>query len=267
MSNPPRLSVSNIEYLDHIWSFYSGCRNPISICLVSPNCWARDTVNRFGYHYPNGFEPTFYPEAYLSPLSLKKPARIGVAFMGDLFGNWVDPGMTVGPLDSKGRKFARMPLKDLIFTVIRGCPQHTFIFLTKCGWNLQKWSPFPDNCQVGISALTEADFSLACLYLRDIEAKVKFISLEPLYFWTSGFTRSLLTTAKKSGITWLVIGRQTKPYRSPQVAWVEDIVSVAIKLGIKVFLKNNLRSLLPDNDYDLFYVGSGKARHLRQEVP
>lgn len=265
MSKPPRLSKSNIEYISRIWSFYSGCRNSVEICPVSPDCWARDTVNRFPYHYPNGFEPTFYPEAYLSPLSLKKPARIGVAFMGDLFGDWVNPDMEVGPLDSKGRTFARMPLKDLIFTVIRGCPQHTFLFLTKCGWNLQEWSPFPDNCQVGISAVNREQFALACIYLSRIKAKVKFISQEPLYAWELDKTKMFLNAAKAAGITWVIIGRQTKPYRSPQVYWVKAIVEAAIELDIKVWLKNNLRGFLPDIDY--FYVGVGEGRHLRQEVP
>jgi hypothetical protein len=102
MTNMPRLSKSGIEWLrnpdgsqGYSWNFYSGCENKErGICLV-PNCWARSITERFPAHYPNGFKPTFYPDAFLSPLSLKKPFIIGVCFMGDLFGDWVDPNKMV----------------------------------------------------------------------------------------------------------------------------------------------------------------------------
>jgi hypothetical protein len=90
-----------------------------------------------------------------------------------------------------------------------------------------------------------------------------FVPSSPFIIYLRGSLSFSLS--KTFGITSLIIGRQTKPYRSPQVAWVEDIVKTAKQLDIKVFLKNNLRGFLPD--YDLFYVGSGEARHLRQEVP
>jgi hypothetical protein len=80
MNKTLRLSKSGIEYLTHCWNFYSGCYNwKNGVCPVE-KCWAKGITERFPGHYPNGFEPTIYPEAFLSPLHLKKPSIIGCAF-------------------------------------------------------------------------------------------------------------------------------------------------------------------------------------------
>ena len=177
MTKTPRLSVSGIEYLDYVWNFFSGCHNwQNGVCPVGKNCWAKKLTERFKSHYPNGFEPTFYPEAFLSPLYLKKPARIGVCFMGDLFGDWVDPWMEVVFRNEGGYIVYEGSLRDHVFMTIESCPQHTFLFLTKCPQNLIKWSPFPKNCQVGVSACNQTQSDSALQYLLNVEAKVKFLS-------------------------------------------------------------------------------------------
>ena len=139
MSRAPRLSKSGIEYLTHIWSFYSGCENwAIGVCGGGGqqfNCWARSITERFPAHYPNGFNPTFYPDAFLSPMSLKKPSRIGVAFMGDLFGDWIDPWLEVILRDERGAVFYEGSLRDRVFMSIEECPQHTFLFLKSHNFN------------------------------------------------------------------------------------------------------------------------------------
>jgi len=77
---------------------------------------------------------------------------------------------------------------------------------------------------------------------------------------------------QEAGISWLIIGAQTNPYKPPEIEWVREIVDAAGKAGIQVFLKNNLRQLLiPDcsrPNYlteDIFWA-SEKAQ-LRQEMP
>ncbi|KKK77839.1 hypothetical protein LCGC14_2849590, partial [marine sediment metagenome] len=82
-----RLSPTSIEYGDYAWNFASGCGNNTGGKCNSGgfNCWAYPITQRFAARYPNGFNPTIYPEALLSPLYLKKPSRILCAFMGDLF--------------------------------------------------------------------------------------------------------------------------------------------------------------------------------------
>lgn len=243
MNKTPRLSKSGIEYLDYVWNFYSGCRNSqLGICPMGKNCWALKRTQRFKHFYPNGFEPTFYPEAFLSPMVLKKPSIIGVAFMGDLFGDWVNPDeRIIVPICESPRGVTLSSvatIKQTIFGTIRSCPQHTFLFLTKCPWNLPRWSPFPDNCWVGVTA-TDTDMAVAGLTsLSEIETKVKYVSFEPL------LTRIPLTANGLSGIDWVIIGAQTKPYKPPEISWVEEIETAARKAGIAIFEKDNLKPLL-----------------------
>jgi len=74
----------------------------------------------------------------------------------------------------------QFPLRKAIYNTIKCCPQHTFLFLTKCPQNLLVWSPFPPNCFVGVSVTRNNQLENALKYLKQIEATVKFISFEPL---------------------------------------------------------------------------------------
>lgn len=246
MNKTPRLSKSGIEYLDYAWNFYSGCLNSErGICPVGENCWAKGITVRFPDRYPNGFDPTFYPEAFLSPLYLKKPSIIGCAFMGDLFGDWVDPQQHISaPLPERPKRLGSFTLqgtlKQVLFGTIRNCPQHTFLFLTKCPQNLPQWSPFPDNCRVGVTATGYRAFNQALDGLKVIKAKVKYISIEPLLEGIIFYPERL----SYCGISWVIIGAQTNPYKPPKIEWVEEIETAAKKVGIPIFEKDNLKPLL-----------------------
>ncbi len=175
-----RLSKSNIEYLTHGWGVFSGCRNQeAKICPV-PNCWARGITERFKSHYPDGFNPHVYPEALLSPLGLKKPARIGVGWVGDLIG-YADPDMDV-PVDYLASKpgVATANFRDALLGIIRQCPQHQFFFLTKNPERLPLWGKFPPNCFVGVSVWNQESYDKAISYLKTMDAKNKWLSIEPL---------------------------------------------------------------------------------------
>ena len=130
MNNKVRLSKSGVEYLDYSWGVWSGCRNlEVGICPVNA-CWAKRLTTRFSNIYPNGFEPTYYPEAIDSPKHLKKPSIISVGWVGDI----------IGYCDSNSIA------KENIFKTIEQCPQHKFLFLTKNPERLFAWGKFPDNC-------------------------------------------------------------------------------------------------------------------------
>ena len=233
MNRTPRLSKSDIEYLDYVWNFESGCTKGCTYC------YARDITVRFPAHYPNGFEPTLYPEAFTSPLRLKKPSIIGCVFMGDLFDDMVDPCYEHVLPSPDWCPTLRMPLREWIFGTINKCPQHKFLFLTKQPQNLAKWSPFPDNCWVGASVTNAHQLSDAYLGLSPIEATVKYISYEPLLSNVVLEPQFL----KDAGINWAIIGAQTKPTVMPKLEWVKEIVEAADKAGIPVFLKDSLKPL------------------------
>jgi protein gp37 len=228
-----RLNKSNIDYLDYVWNFYSGCNNwRNGVCKVGEKCWAKQWVHRFKKVYPNDFEPTFYHDAFLEPLKLcnRVPLRIGVGFLGDLFTQ--DPDMQFKLPEKVEGWVDLVSLKSLLWQVIEACPQHTFVFLTKAYWNLSKWGKFPDNAWVGMSNCNgHEDLS----EMGDVYAKVRFVSYEPMYSYTKPDLRH---------INWVVIGAQTRPQLNPKLEWILDLVEEADNNKCKVFLKNNLMPML-----------------------
>jgi len=259
-----RLSPTGIEYGDYAWNFASGCGNNIDgKCRGGGfNCWAYSITQRFGGHYPNGFKPTVYPEAFLSPLSLKKPSLILCAFMGDLFWDCpeFDPGYCGEPRGQFGEdEHGLFTLKGRIYDTIEKCPQHTFIFLTKQPQNLIKWSPFPDNCWVGITLTTPDPYAL--LALDEVEAKVRFMSVEPMLARFPEWDFSYMPVDS------LIIGAQTKPTVYPKLEWVEEIVEAADRAGIPVFLKDNLWPLCNGSMGGVPKWAFNNEARFRQELP
>ena len=252
MNRTPRLSKSNIEYLDYVWNLESGCTNGCDYC------YARKITVRFPDHYPNGFKPTIYPEALLSPLYLKKPSIIGVAYMGDLFDKEIDPNQTnlLRGFTEEGAAWRDISLKRIIYYVIETTPQHMYLFLTKQPQNLIKWSPFPSNAWVG-QTITQNLNGIG--YMADVQAGLKFISFEPLqYYDVDPRTASELFRVNSIGL--VIIGSQTKPYKPPEIEQVRLILSASDKARISVFLKDNLKPLwgIPPLEDDVI---------LRQELP
>jgi protein gp37 len=173
--------------------------------------------------------------------------------MGDLFGEWVDAeNHLIFWADGDET------LLDCVHSIIKSRPQHNFLFLTKCGWNLKKWGKFPDNAWVGVTAWDRNSFIQATVSLRDVEAKHKWISIEPFLGAiiadvrdSSGITiRAVAEEFRTYGIEWVVIGAQQRPTIYPKLEDLKTVVEAADKAGVKVFLKDNLKpiieSSLPD---------------------
>lgn len=103
------------RWWDVTWNPATGC-SPIS--LGCQNCWARRMAKRLrgrcGYPDDEPFRVTLHPDRLEQPLHWRKPRRIFVADMGDLFHNEV-------------------PIRfiDAVFGVMARARQHTFLVLTK----------------------------------------------------------------------------------------------------------------------------------------
>ena len=71
---------------------------------------------------------------------------------------------------------------------------------------------------------------------------------------------------EEAGISWVILGSQTKPYKPPKIEWVQEIVESCDKAGIPVFLNG-----LQDNCFweDCRDEGGFEPLHmkLRQEMP
>ncbi len=81
------MSKSKIEWTDRTWNVATGC-TPVS--AGCERCYARIMARRFagmnGYpEYPNHFGVTLRHDRLLGPFKWKKPQRVFVVSMGDLF--------------------------------------------------------------------------------------------------------------------------------------------------------------------------------------
>jgi len=248
--------------------------NPITGCLNGcPYCYARALANtRLRERYLankniaiSAFQAVlgknpFYPRFWKTRLDDLNPVYgqdtramlkgIFVCDMSDLFGTGVPEEWTQSVIER-----------------IREFTYHRFYLLTKQPQNLAKFSPFPNNCWVGVTVCNNKMLDAAVDKLEDIQACVKYISFEPLL---SRLTLSLDYAFYYSGIKWCIIGAQTKPYKPPKIEWVKEIVEAADKAGVKVFLKNNLKPILikhrDNNEYAPLWANGGYGT-LRQEMP
>lgn len=206
---------SKIEWTQYVWNIVTGCEGNC------PYCYARKMANRlrgrFGYPADEPFKPTFH-RVKLWDTFPKKPSRIFVSSMGDLFAECVPTEWI-----------------DRVLDVVRINYKHTFIFLTK---NPKRYSEFdfPENAWIGYS-------TTGPLYHRwDIRHtdNVRFVSMEPL---GGPLSISLNGYAQAIDFDWIIVGKETgnrKGKLIPKHEWIEEIIDFAAKADISLFIKNNI---------------------------
>lgn len=104
-----------ISWSDATWNPVSGCTEVSPGCA---HCYAKTFAERWrgieGHYYEHGFDVQLRPQQLEKPLTWKKPRRIFVNSMSDLFHEAI-PDEYI----------------DRVFAVMALCPQHTFQVLTK----------------------------------------------------------------------------------------------------------------------------------------
>lgn len=181
-------------------------------------CYANKLFTRFH----KSFEPTFYPERLKEPYDLKKPSKIFVCSVADLFASWTPREWTGQVLDS-----------------MLWCPvKHTFLMLTKNPEriNVEVRPKYPDNWWFGATVSTQEE-CWRIDALRQVDGK-RFVSFEPLL----GEIEPDL-----HNINWVIIGKLTGSKKVKlKREWLVSILHEAASEGIPVFMKNNLRQAFPN---------------------
>lgn len=135
---------TKIEWTDTTWNVVTGCEK------VSPgcdNCYAETFAERWrgvpGHHFETGFDVTLRPERLTLPMKWRKPRRVFVNSMSDLFHK-----------DIPDEYIAK------VFAVMALTPQHTYQILTKRHGRMRSLLGNPDfEKQVDRALLTEPAFS------------------------------------------------------------------------------------------------------------
>ncbi len=202
---------TSIEWTDKTWNPTTGCNKVSPGCK---HCYAEALTRRFHNHFPNGFEFTMHPERLNEPRRWRKPSRVFVNSMSDLF-------------------HERMPLDFLkeIFGVMAECPRHVFQILTKRHERLVQVAPeleWPKNVWMGVSVETQ-DYAHRVDHLRQVPAAVRFLSCEPLL---GPLNLNL------EGIDWIIVGGESgRGHRPIDAEWVRFLRAQARSGDAAFFFK------------------------------
>jgi protein gp37 len=213
----------DIEWAQWSW-------NPITGCLHDcPYCYARDIAHqeRMAKVYPYGFEPTLHPPRLTAPQSMKVPSEattdtrfknVFTGSMSDIFGRWVPTEWI-----------------EAILVQVRQAKQWNFLFLTKFPNRMAEFD-FPPNAWVGTSVDLQARIPAAEKAFAKINAKVKWISVEPML--------EPLKFKQLDLFNWIVVGGASSSTKTPEwrppAAWVFDLRAQAEAVGIPFYAKHNL---------------------------
>ena len=208
---------SKIEWTEQTWNPTVGCTKISPGCK---NCYAEMMARRLKAMgvpgYENGFRLTLLPERLSEPLERRKPTVYFVNSMSDLFHEKV-------PFEYIRR----------VFDVMARAPQHTFQVLTKRAERMAEFChgvAVPSNVWLGVSVENRKYGLPRISVLRDIDASIRFLSIEPLLEDLGSFDLT--------GIQWVIVGgesgRKARPMR-PE--WVEPIKRQCVAADVAFFFK------------------------------
>lgn len=205
------MNRTKIEWTQLSWNPIVGCSHG---CWY---CYAIKLARRFPRNFPNGFKPSFYPERLYEPWDYKKPSKIFVCSVADLFAAWTAEEW-----------------RDKVLESAEGCPvDHVFQLLTKNPERIPE-REFPENFWIGCTVTNEAEDWKNIEEIKKVRCGVRFASFEPLL-------GALPEYVDLFGLEWIIIGKLTGSRRVElDPVWVWDIVKRAQEFGIPVFMKNNL---------------------------
>jgi protein gp37 len=216
---------SAIEWTQATWNPTTGCDRTSRGC---DHCYAMTLSRRLkAMGQPRyqtdgdprtsgpGFGLTLHPDALNLPLTWKRPRRVFVNSMSDLF-------------------HARVPLSFVqqVFEVMAATPQHSYQILTKRARRLRRLSgelTWPGNVWMGVS-VEDQDATDRIEDLREVPAAVRFLSCEPLL--------GPLDDLNLEGIGWTIVGGESGPNARPmEPAWAIDLRDQCVQAGVPFFFK------------------------------
>ena len=266
------MNKTRIEWADATWNPITGC-TPIS--EGCEHCYAarmaKRLAGRHGYPKNDPFRVTFHSDRLEEPLHWKKPRKIFVCSMGDLFHEDVP------------REWMFAVLATMAIT-----PSHTYLILTKRpdhmrevlqevydavpggGWDFALWDqwrqktlahdheqpglPLP-NVWLGVTAESQKTADERIPLLLDTPAALRFVSVEPMLTGVDLNERELLCHTWRRGGTigtyldWVICGAETGPRARPMnYDWGRELRNQCQSVDIPFFFKKGNGGEEPPED-------------------
>lgn len=228
---------SKIEWTEATWNPVTGC-TPIS--EGCEHCYAKRMATRLrgrsGYPEDEPFKVTFHPEKLWEPYHWRKPRKIFVCSMGDLF-------------------HEDIPWWNLnkVFAVVEASPWHRFMVLTKRPqrmrgyfdylrtiWRVREWPA--SNLWLGVTAENQQRADERIPVLLEIPAVRRFVSIEPMLgpvdlrraFGTEGPRQTYIEQ-----LDWVICGGETGPGARPlHPDWGRSLRDQCQAAGVPFFFKS-----------------------------
>ena len=213
---------SGIEWTDATWNPSTGCTKVSPGCA---NCYAEALSHRLRAmgqtKYRNGFAYTEHAETVDIPLRWKKPRRIFVNSMSDLF-----------------HQEATLRFVVKCFDVMLRASWHTYQILTKRPHAMAKFSRlFRDNTGRDIpghiwmgTSVESGKYLYRIDELRGVACRTRFISFEPLL--------GPVGLVNLDRIDWAIIGGEAgRGFRKMKKEWVADLIDRCKAQGVPIFFK------------------------------
>lgn len=204
-------SNTGIEWTDKVWNPVTGCDKVSPGCT---HCYAEAITKRFHTNFPNGFDVTLHYDRMTQPRRWKKPSRIFVNSMSDLFHDEIP-----------------FSFIEKVFYQMECTPGHTYQILTKRDKRLLELAPklkWSNNIWMGVSVENQ-NYVSRIDALRRVPAQIRFLSCEPLL----GPLQLDLTD-----IHWCIVGGESgQKHRPVRTEWVRDIRDQCDKAGVAFFFK------------------------------
>jgi protein gp37 len=166
-------------------------------------------------NYKNGFELALHPHALELPLKWRKPQRIFVNSMSDLF-----------------HKDVPAEFIQQVFATMRQASWHRFQILTKRSDRLAAMAgaiDWPANVWMGVS-VESAEYAFRIDHLRTVGARVRFLSVEPLL--------GPIPDLDLRDIQWVIVGGESGPGARPMSKeWVIEIRDQCAAAKVPFFFK------------------------------
>ena len=208
---------SPIQWTDATWNPSTGCSKVSPGCK---NCYAERLSSRLqkmgNPKYKRGFRFTLHRDALDVPLKWKKPRKIFVNSMSDLFHESM-------PEDFLKKCFGVMEKADWhVYQILTKRPHRMLSFVKDSGG-------VPDHIWLGTS-VELAMYKSRIEILKQVPARIKFVSFEPLL--------GPIGEVDLTGISWAIVGGESGANHRPiKAEWVREIRKQCKQEGVAFFFK------------------------------